>query len=134
MWAQTSSCSRNSLAIIGQWNWLAAINNFEVRNLQCSQRVGIEIEVGILYFCVLVALCGEGDVSAVREEHAIFLHGSRHNLCRRGKFRHVKGCFQAKMRAHRWSGNWPARSTGVRGWMHKYARAHSRIEIGRAHV
>ena len=74
--------SRIPHAVIGQWDWRSSIDDFEVRYFQCSQRVGIEIEVGVLCFCVQIVLCGEGDVARVCQEHTILLHGPRDDLCR----------------------------------------------------
>jgi hypothetical protein len=108
-------------------DWRSSIDDFKVRNFQCSQRVGIEIKVCVLYFCISVVLCCEGDVARVRQEHAVFLHGSRDDLCFGHQLRHVVGGLQTKVGAVRRSGGRPGRRTGVRGWMHKDVGAYPRI-------
>ena len=89
--------------------------------------MGVKAEVGVLCFGVRIALRGEGDVAAVGEEHAVFLHGSGDDLRGGRELRHVVGGLQAEVDAHGRSGIGPAGRAGVRGGMDIDARAHPRI-------
>ena len=74
-----------------------------------------------------IALRGEGDVAAVGEEHAVFLHGAGDNPGSRRELRHVIPSLEAEVDAHGRSGIGPAGRAGMRGGMDIDSLAHARI-------
>ena len=89
--------------------------------------MGVEAHVGVLDRGVLIALRGEGDVAAVGEEHAVFLHGTGDDPGGGRKLRHVVRGLQAEVRAHRESNIRSSWSTGMRRRMHEDVGANPRI-------
>src|ERR1017187_2083953 len=94
--------------------------------------MGAEIEVGVLCCGVCIALCCEGNVAAIGEEHAVFLHGSRDDLCGRGQSRQVVGGLEAETGAHGRSRHRTAGSTSMGGRMDVDLGAHPWIGENKA--
>ena len=101
--------------------------DFKVSHFQRLQIARLEVDVRILGLRVPIALCCKGNVSTVRQEHSIFLHGACDNLSRRLQVRDVIGSFEAEVNSIRRGRYRPRRSAGVRGWMDEDAGANSII-------